>query len=348
MALTPKELALKVQKLKENDKKQNLEIRNEKNRQIKINQLIDQTFYKEIAIPSLESALAGESKHIFINKKLDIFTKNQILNGGFELSFIGEKSVSEIKKDYKFIHEKIEIDENFGIAFEKKINNIIDSIFNLISETELEENFLNASETFFFNDLIPYSLELTKFTNNGDKLKYLKKILSIINTYENITFSPAGKTLTRIVFKKDILNSILKSKVEFEEKFDLISISWNLENKKNSKNLRYCFFSSKVYEWIFLFGKDILNSIFEMIQDQMYIEKKNLELLITEYSKSESANDLVEEGLYLDNTIIEISIPQLIGLIECFGYKVKHKVEKTKNLNNHISNHILNISWKIK
>lgn len=349
MVLNPKDLSLQVEKQKAEEKRRQDEIRKEKNRQKKIYDAEDKAFFKLISSPAIEAAMAGEFELILVDEYLDAPTKQSILNGGFRISPLGKYTASEIKVEYENLYKKLFISptENLNIS---TVDHLIDSIYELISESGENEAFLEYEEGEFFIEIYPGTRDHYGFESTDEKVTYLSDILEIIKSNRNIKFSSAGLPLSRIIKKESVITSAINSISRKNDIYELTAIIWedaiiNLFNPPRYH--RYDFFTARVLYWISEKGYQVIDEIEDQIKSQMYKNQNTLVIKVQEYSQALDSQSKTE-GLYLNDQEVQITIEQLCQLIDSFGYKVKQTYKKIISNDNFIGEHTLNISWTLK
>lgn len=349
MVLNPKALALQVEKQKADEKKRQDEIRQEKIRQRKIYDAEDKAFFKLISSPAIEAAMDREFELILIDSYLDSYTKECIFSGGFRIRALGKFSADDIKSEYEYIYKKLFISPTENLNVET-INHLIDTIHDLIIETEENEQFLEYEEGELFIEISPGASTHSSFETTDDKVTYLSDILQIINSNRKIKFSSAGLPLSRLIKKENAIKLAIQSISNKHDTYELTAITWEDADTHlftPPKYHRYEFFTAKVLNWISQNGYLVISEIENQIKDQMYRNQNKLEIKLQEFSQAFDSQSKTE-GIYFYDQEINISIEQLTQLIDSFGYKVKQSYKKISSDNNHTGDYTLNISWSLK
>ncbi len=345
MALAPKDLAKKVAERKASEKAIKAELRKEKQVSDQIEDLENSTFYQEVAIPILESALDGNTECVFIDKYIDSFLKNKIINGGFRYQNFGNLSAKEIQREFPKVNLDCIKNEEEELAKLDKLKNVINEINYLISEAETDEEYLNYDENNFLNALIHNSAKHDNLFEVNEKVEYLNDARSILQEYADIEISLAGDALKKILKKSNFIDILLNSLSDSVNEFELISVSWDKPSKISS-NLRYPFFTANVCSWISNGGNKLLMSIFSAVENSIYKNLDSVEIKLSEYGEGFDTRH-EPEGIYLDEMMIGISLDELCELIEAFGYSVNLRSQKKEDGTNLICHHFIKIKWAV-
>jgi hypothetical protein len=343
MSLTPKDLAKKVAEKRANEKAIKAELRKDKRVSDQIKDLEDSTFYQEVALPVLESALDGNAECIFIDKYIDSFLKNKITDGGFRYQNFGNLSAQAIRKEFP----KVNLDLIKNIEEEKeklnKLNNIISEISYLITEAETDEEYFNHDENNFFIALIDFSAKNDIPSDLAEKVQYLNDLRSIIQIHADIEISLAGDALKKILKKSNFIDTLINSLSDSIDEFEVISVSWDKPSKISSK-LRYSFFTSIVCSWISNGGNELLMEIFSIIENSIYKNLNSVEIKLSEYGEGFDTRH-EPEGIYFNEMFVGISLDELCELIEAFGYSVILRTQDEDDGTNLICCHFIKIEW---
>jgi len=345
MALAPKDLVKKVAERKANEKAIKAELRKEKRVSDQIEDLENSTFYQEIAIPILESALDGNTECIFIDKYIDSFLKNKITNGGFRYQNFGNLSAKEIQREFPKVNLASIKNEQEERAKLDKLNNTINEINYLISEAETDEEYLNYDENNFLIALIHNVAKHGNLFELNEKVEYLNDVRSMLQIQANIELSLAGDALKKILKKSNSIDILLNSLSDSIDEFELISVSWD-KPLKISSNLRYPFFTANVCSWISDGGNKLLMSVFSSVENAIYKNLDFVEIKLSEYGEGFDTRH-EPEGIYLNEMTIGISLEELCELIEAFGYSVEFRSQKKEDGTNLIYHHLIKIKWAI-
>jgi hypothetical protein len=344
----------------------------------------DLHFYTSIGKKCIEAALDGKTCCAIDQKELTSF-RTQILQCGLIIQVL-ELNPAQIEEEFPEFYKALNLEDQLT-ALENKyeeaqntgsdfydtalanLNDVLYELFERAVEDEWHVHFLekqlidDINETSFINSDLYESdhallLGMNELLNVLKKYQYkelvdedslgessatpyLREIVSKIEDIETAVFNNKGIVNTIIANSKEIKDQI----DEFlEQTYSLTTISWARKTFSCSIE-RYKFLSPDSLEW--LTDNPLMIDFFKLIEKNIAAKEKSCEFIFDQYSKSSNSYELLEDGLFFDDFLIEISIEDLANVFRSLEYSVKVKTTKISGgePSNLIFKHALLLSW---
>lgn len=344
----------------------------------------DLKFYVTIGKKCIEAALNGKTCCAINQKELTLFRTN-ILQCGLSIETI-ELNHNELKEEIPGLYDELDLEsqlislqdkydeaENTDSQFyDTALANLNDSLYKLFEHAVDDEWHVHFLEKEIIDDINQTSFGISNLYASDDALLIgMTELLNVLKKYQykelvdddSLGESSATPYLNEIISQiedietavfdhKDIVNSFveksyyIKSQIsEFlEQTYSVTTIGWT---KETSRHLieRYRFLSPDSLRW--LTDNPLMIDFFKLIEKKISAKEKSCEFIFDQYSKSSNSYELLEDGLFFDDFLIEISIEDLANIFRSLEYSVKVKTTKISGgePSNLIFKHALLLSW---
>jgi len=344
----------------------------------------DLEFFSAIGKKCIEAALDG--KRFCIPEKTDLEKyKHQILQSGLSIDELN-CDAKELKEDFPSIYEELGIDGQLALLKKEfdeildngsefydielaSINDLLYSFFENACEDEWyvhlqEKNLIDEiNETTFINSELYESddsllqgmsellIVLKKYQNRrlidedseGDSNAniYLEDMISHIDDIQ-----VAIKKNTSIVklVKKRLADQQEVIDVFLENTYKISIINWE-EDYSNNPLKKYNFLHPRSLGW--LADNIFIQSLFKSIERKIIAKGKFCEFSFDKYGPRTNQSELLYDGLYCEDFLIEITIEDLANTFKSLDYKVelKYLTPKTDDVQNRVGKYTLRLSW---
>jgi len=265
----------------------------------------------------------------------------------------------------------------------EKINDLIFKYYD--SATDYEWH-VDTFQKEFLDDIRSLGLCLSiDYLKDADLVNQLTELLSILNLYVDafgcysaLELRDEESALFYIhkMFLK--IPDIKRALKEHEKKFqELINLSTNKERekelkinnlKKNINDLVTYKHTIYVLDWQYsdneskenyflnpenlrwIMNNSLMKELFKFVEKKILDSFNSCEIIFKNYGPRRTHNQLLHDGLYFDDFLIEISIEDMQNIFECLGYKTKliSNAPTANDPSNLVNNYLLKLSWVLK
>lgn len=344
----------------------------------------DLQFFVTIGKKCIEAALEGKTYCPINQNELALF-RTQILQCGLTIQVL-ELNPVELKEEFPEFYDELKLEDqlnsletkhdealNTGSDFyDTALANLNDSLYELFEYAVEDEWHVHFLEKEMIDDINETSFISSDLYESDDSLLMgMTELLSVLKKYQykelvdedSIGESSATPHLRELISKIEdietaIFNNrgIVKSVIEnsnyiknqisdfLEQNYSITTIGWSRKTSSCSVQ-RYEFLSPNSLEW--LTHNPLMIDFFKVIEKNIAAKEKMCEFIFDEYSQSTNSYELLENGLFYEDFLVEMTIEDLANVFRSLEYSVKVKTNKiaVEEPSNLILKHTLVLSW---
>lgn len=387
MTYSAKSIVQKIKDLEEENQKKRaheLAIKAEDTKRAQDQLKKDSVFFLSIGKNIIEAALDGKSYCLIESENLTKF-RTQILQCGLALNELKLTS-AELKKDYPDLFAYLKLSDQLD-EIEKEHENSMqsesafwdvelsllnDSLYDLLEHALEDYWYAHRIEKSIVDDITETSFSNSNsYEDDNSLLVGITELLSVLKKYEyqefedddNFGESNVTSNLQEILLQIEDIEAAIKTNEDvvsvrrqnslykkdqiqaFYDRYQLITlIDWSQETSRHLIP-RYSFLSPDSLNW--LSDNPLMKDFFQLIEDCIINKKDSCEFVFHEYGKSHDQSEILENGLFFNDFLIEISINELQNVFASLEYSVKliDMEPIDGDPSNLINKYILSISW---